>query len=128
MKNYILLKDLEVYRLSRKLSELAWQAYEELSWKDKKTMGDQFLESTDSIGANIAEGYKRYHYLDKIKFYYNSRASLSESSEHWLELLFQRKKISEDLFKKINLIASKLSVKLANFISATYKSKNEILN
>lgn len=28
-------------------------------------MESQFIESTDSIGANVAEGYGRY-YLDKV--------------------------------------------------------------
>ena len=122
-KKYIPLKDLEVYKLARKLSRIAWKVYETLSWRDKKLMGDQFIESIDSIGANISEGYKRYHYLDKIKFYYNSRASFSEAIEHWLELLYERKRISKDLFDNIESIAKELSIKLNNFISSTYKAK-----
>ncbi len=94
VNKYIPLKDLEVYGLARKMSSIAWGIYEELSWQDKKIMGDQFIESTDSVGSNIAEGYRRYHYLDKIK-YYTSRASLSESFAHWLELLYERKKASK---------------------------------
>jgi len=86
-KDYILLKDLEVYRLARELSQTSWKVYESLNWQDKKIMGGQFIEAIDSVGANIAEGYGRYHYLDKIKFYYNSRASLLEACQHWLELL-----------------------------------------
>ncbi len=56
------------------------------------------------MGANIAEGYRRYHYLAKIKFYYNSRASLSEACNHWPELLRERKKITEDEFVLINSV------------------------
>lgn len=51
--------------------------------------GQQFVSSVDSIGANIAEGDGRYHYLEKIKFYYNARASLVESC-HWNDLLKER--------------------------------------
>ncbi len=87
-------------------------------------MGDQFIESTDSVGANIAEGYKRFHYLDKIKFYYTSRASLSECAEHWLELLNERGKTALTSYKEFKAIAERLSVKLSNFIAATYKSKD----
>src|SRR3989338_8082074 len=97
---YIKLQDLEVYKLARELSQLGWLIYEPLIWQDKKIIGDQFIESTDSVGANIAEGYKRFHYLDKIKFYYNARASLCESSEHWLELLFERNKVNIDTYNK----------------------------
>lgn len=123
MKEYICLKDLEVYKLARKLSDIAWPIYDNMEWGDKKTMGDQFIESIDSVGSNIAEGYGRYHYLDRIKFYYNSRASLNESCEHWLELIYERKKISKELFDRIKNIAKNLSVKLNNFIASTYKAK-----
>jgi len=51
MKKYITLKDLEVYQLARELSRLAWEVYEKLDWHDKKIIGDQFIKSTDSVGA-----------------------------------------------------------------------------
>ncbi|MGR3219690.1 MAG: four helix bundle protein [Candidatus Anammoxibacter sp.] len=120
---YIELKDLEVYQLARQLSKLAWGIYEPLTWQNKKIMGDQFIESTDSVGANIAEGYGRFHYLDKIKFYYTSRASLFESCIHWLELLEERKKITRDQFNEVKEIVDKLTIKLNNFISSTYRAK-----
>jgi len=124
MKSYILLRDLEVYKLARKLSEMGWEIYEALGMSDKIIMGNQFIESVDSIGANIAEGYKRYHYLDKIKFYYNARASLGEACEHWLELLHERKKIGVEKFNEMKSIADKLALKLNNFINSTYKAKD----
>ena len=124
VKTYILLQDLDVYKLARELSRIGWEIYNSLSWQDKKIMGDQFIESIDSVGANIAEGYGRYHYLDKIKFYYNSRASLSECCGHWLELMYERKKVTEKQFKVIKTIVDKLAVKLNNFINATYRAKD----
>jgi len=64
---HILLKDLEVYKLARELSRIGWKIYNNLIWQDKKIMGDQFIMATDSFGANIVEGYRRYHYLDKYQ-------------------------------------------------------------
>lgn len=122
-KNYISLKDLEVYQLARKLSQLGWEIYESLDWNTKKINGNQFIESTDSVGANIAEGYGRYHYLDKIKFYYNSRGSLMECSEHWIDLLLERKKITKKSYEDFKSISNNLSIKLNNFINSIYKSK-----
>src|SRR3989344_8087020 len=122
-KRYIKLQDLGVYKLARELSRLGWLIYEPLTWQDKKITGDQFIESTDSVGANIAERYKRFHYLDKIKFYYNARASLCESNEHWLELLFERKKVSVENYNKFKDISENLSRALNKFIETTYKSK-----
>ena len=127
-KKYILLKDLEVYQLARELSKIGWKIYDLFDWQTKKINGDQFIESTDSVGANIAEGYGKYHYLDKIKFYYNSRASLNECSDHWLEILHERNKMKDIEYKKFKEIANKLSLKLNNFINSTYKSKRTIEN
>jgi four helix bundle protein len=124
-KKFIPLKDLEVYKLARKLSLKGWEIYQEMDWQTKKIIGDQFLSSLDSIGANIAEGYGRYHYLDQIKFYYNARGSLRESCEHWLELLKERKIINEKNYQEMKTIAQDLSVKLNNFIASTYKQKNK---
>ena len=124
-KKYIVLKDLEVYRLARELSAMGWDIYDRLDWQDRKTMGDQFIRSTDSVGANIAEGYGRFHYLDKIRFYYNSRGSLLESVTHWSELLCERNKISEEQLAAFRKVAEKLHPKLNNLISATYQAKQE---
>lgn len=68
-KKYLNLNDLEIYLLSRELSDIIWNVYVDLDWKLQKIMGDQFVRLTDSVGANIAEGYGRFHYLDKIKLY-----------------------------------------------------------
>jgi four helix bundle protein len=124
-KKYILLRDLEVYKLARELSKISWKIYNSLGWQTKKIIGDQFIGATDSVGANISEGYGRYHYLDKIKFYYNARASLNECSDHWLELLNERKIIKSEDFIVFKNFAEKLSIKLNNFIAATYKSKHD---
>jgi len=123
-KKYILIKDLEVYQLARELSNIAWLVYQKMSWQIKKIIGDQFIEATDSIGANLAEGYHRFHYLDKIKFYYNCRGSLAEACDHWLELLNERKVITKEIYEQYKKIANTLSIKLNNFISSTYKAKN----
>jgi four helix bundle protein len=39
----------------------------------------QLRRASSSIAANIAEGFSRYHFNDKIRFYYNARGSVSET-------------------------------------------------
>lgn len=112
------LEDLEIYKLARETSHIAWKEYEKLDWQDKKVMGDQFICAIDSIGANIAEGFGRFHYLDKNKFNYNARGSLLESL-HWIGVLHERKKIAVE---KHTLLIEKLDVlhhKLNNYIKIT---------
>ena len=38
----------------------------------------QLRRAAVSITANIAEGFNRYHFNDKARFYYNARGSVSE--------------------------------------------------
>ncbi len=120
---YVKLGDLLVYRKAIELSDLAWKIYEEMDWADKKITGDQFIRSTDSFGANIAEGYGRYHYLDRIKFYYIARASLNEA-KHWIFLLYRRNKISEETYNRFLSRAEQGNYQLNIIINTTYKSKN----
>jgi len=59
---------LEIYKITKKFPK------EELYG-----ITSQLRRAASSIGANIAEGFSRYHYNDKIKFYHNARGSLSET-------------------------------------------------
>lgn len=121
---YLSLEKLEAYKLAKELSGIAWKIYESLEWQIKKTLGDQFIESTDSVGANIAEGYGRFHYLDKVKFYYNARGSLLES-RHWLELMTERKLVGKGASLKYLKIYGDLRLILNGLIkSAMIQSKS----
>jgi four helix bundle protein len=112
------LGDLEIYQLAKEISRKAWRIYEKLDWQSKKTMGNQWISAIDSIGANIAEGFGRYHYLDKNKFNYNARGSLLESL-HWTELLQERGKITKEESKTVQAALQQLHLKLNNYINAT---------
>lgn len=116
-KEYLKLGNLQVYKIAIRLSREAWKVYNSLGWQDKRVMGDQFIKSVDSVGANIAEGYGRFHYLDRIKFYYNGRGSLLEA-KHWVFLLMDREKINKDKFddfiKQLNGLNHKINSYIKN--------------
>ena len=119
---HLSLGKLEVYQLSLVISRNAWKIYKLFNWLDKKIIGDQFITSIDSVGANIAEGYGRFHYLDRIKFYYNARGSLLEA-KHWLFLLMDRGKISKTIFDNFIIDLNTLHFKLNLFIKNIKKNK-----
>ena len=119
---FIPLKELVVYQLARQLSTIAWNIFSNLTFEQKKIIGDQFLRATDSVGANIAEGYARFHYLEKIRFYHFSRGSLSEAIQHWAELMLERKIIDVATFDELKQIHDSMEINLNNFISVTYKN------
>jgi four helix bundle protein len=122
--NYVKLGDLDVYKLSVELSEIAWNIFENFDWQIKKVIGDQFIRAIDSVGANIAEGYGRFHYKDRIKFYYNSRGSLLES-KHWTFLLNRRSLIDKQRYHKLLFKEDEIHRKLNSYISTCYKSLNK---
>ncbi|MFA5188173.1 MAG: four helix bundle protein [Patescibacteria group bacterium] len=119
---YLKLEDLEVYQLARELSRIGWANFEQLNSENRYIFGRQYITALDSIAANVAEGYGRFHYLDKAKFYYNARASLFEA-RHWNDLLLERKVIEksnhQDFLEKLNL----LNAKLNNLIKQTKDKK-----
>lgn len=98
------LEEITAYKIASELSDYIWEIIAKWDWFSKKTLGAQFIESTDSIGGNIAEGYGRYHRNDKIKFYYNARGSAFESA-HWCKKAYKRNLLSE---KENNHILSEL--------------------
>src|SRR3989338_11104571 len=122
-EKYLTLEKLETYQLSRELGEISWIIFKVLVYEEKRLFGYQFVESTDSVGANIAEGYGRFHYLDKVKFYYNSRGSLLES-RHWFDILVQRKiLIDKNLINKYLICYKKVRLTLNGLIKSTMNQK-----
>ncbi|MDY0365395.1 MAG: four helix bundle protein [Arcobacteraceae bacterium] len=116
---------LDIYKLSLNLSKDIWEIYSCLQVDLKYNIGNQVIRSVDSIGANIAEGYGRFHYKDSLKFYYNARGSLWES-KHWVYLLYQRNLIRKEQYEKILGDLELLGKKLNGFInSMKERSKNE---
>jgi len=82
--------ELDVYKLAEELSDMVWEDFDGWSIKVQNTMGYRIIRSSDSIAANIAEGYGRYTPADRKKFYLYSRGSLEETKS-WLRKLIRRK-------------------------------------
>ena len=112
------LRNLDVYKSAIDLSKKIWDVYVMLPNDLKFSMGKQVLSAIDSIGANIAEGFGRFHYRDKIRFFYNARGSLWEA-KHWIYLLYQRELIDKSLYEFFLFRLEKLGKQLNTFIAKT---------
>jgi four helix bundle protein len=86
----------------------------------KKNIGDQVIKSADSVGANIAEGYGRYHRKDQINFLCYSSGSLYET-KNWIELLHRRILINDQKKNEILQTLEHTTKKLNAYIN--YKKK-----
>jgi len=69
---------LDAWKESHKLVLLIYQEVKSFPKEEKYGIVDQLRRATSSITANIAEGFGRYHYADKIRFYYQARGSAKE--------------------------------------------------
>ena len=87
---FLKLEDLSSYKIASEIADYVWKLVVDWKWFEKRALGSQLTEAIDSVAANIAEGFGRYHKKDKIKFYYNARASVYESA-HWIKKAFIRK-------------------------------------
>jgi four helix bundle protein len=83
-KKFLKLNDIEAYRIAFHLSNYVWNIVIKWAHFETNTMGEQFIESVDSISANIAAGFGRFNKKDKIKFYRYSYGSMSESLD-WIK-------------------------------------------
>jgi four helix bundle protein len=55
-------EDLEVYKLSMDMSDKIWKIVLKWDYFAKDTVGKQWVRATDSISANISEGFGRNNY------------------------------------------------------------------
>jgi len=115
------LKELTAYSVAVELSVFVWKIVNAWDWFNKKTLGSQWVEATDSISANIAERFGRFHKKDKVKFYYNARATVYESI-NWKDKASERKLISEKENNFISDHLDKLPKEINNLISLTMKN------
>ncbi|AMJ64744.1 four helix bundle protein [Hymenobacter sp. PAMC 26628] len=81
---YLKLGDIEAYRISFALSNVVWRQVASCEQLAQRTVGKQFVRATDSISANIAEGFGRFSKKDKVRFYRIARGSLFEALD-WNE-------------------------------------------
>src|SRR3989338_9832860 len=68
--------------------------------EEKYGIIDQLRRASSSITANIAEGFGRFHYADKIRFYLQARGSLKEV-ENFIYLSQDLKYLDKETAKKL---------------------------
>lgn len=91
-------ENLQIYKLSEKLSDQLWKIVVRWHMLAKDTVGKQLVRAADSIGANIAEGSGRGTDPEIRRFLRVARGSLYET-QHWLRRAYRRKLLSE---KQVN--------------------------
>ncbi|MFA6549483.1 MAG: four helix bundle protein [Candidatus Margulisiibacteriota bacterium] len=109
--------ELRVWQEGKGLTVNIYKLTEKFPRQEMFGLTDQLRRAANSVCANIAEGFERYHTKDKIKFYYNSRGSISECKSHLLvaaELNYLTKGEADELVCRFNRVGYLLN----NMISA----------
>jgi four helix bundle protein len=93
--------DLEAWKKGHKLTLEIYRITKEFPREEIYGIISQLRRAASSITANIAEGFARYHFNDKIRFYYNSRGSIAEV-QNFLLLARDLSYINSDVCDELN--------------------------
>jgi four helix bundle protein len=104
-------EDLKVLQSAENMADDLWKQIVEWDIFKRDTVGKQLVRAVDSIGANIAEAYGRYHFGEKLQFFYYARGSLFET-KYWINRANNRHLIDTDLAQKYAEALSSLAHQL----------------
>ncbi len=117
-KKYLTLDKISAYKKSYDLSNEIWKMVIKWDFFAKDTVGKQLVRSVDSISANIAEGFGRYHKKDKIKFYRIALGSLEESKD-WTNKSSARELIIPSTANEWSDLLNELKIEILHLIKFT---------
>ena len=108
-------EDLECWQEARKLTNMVYSATKSPAFKRDLRLSGQIQAAAGSVMANIAEGFARYHFKDKVRFYYQARGSVAEVQNFLL------------LAKDLNYIDLEICKTLGEKANATGKLINGLI-
>lgn len=120
-------EDLRTLQLAEQIADSVWLQVQ--NWKpfEKRVVGEQLARASDSIGANIAEAYGRFHYGDKLKFLYYSRGSLFET-KYWINRAAKRQLISNDQSSDFAKQLTELAIQINAFAKSLREQRQDPVN
>ncbi|MBI4672910.1 MAG: four helix bundle protein [Chloroflexi bacterium] len=119
------LEEIEVFKLSEEIADGWWEIVSEWSPFAKDTVGKQIVRAADSIGANIAESYGRYHFGEKINHLYYSRGSLYEA-KFFARRARKRKLVSEETYNQMIRELGALAPMLNSYINSKKAQRKNV--
>jgi four helix bundle protein len=123
------LEDLRILQAVEFVSDSVWKQVVQWDEFARDVVGKQLARAVDSVGANIAESYGRFHYGEKLQFLYYSRGSLFES-KYWLNRaqlrgLMQAEQ-AKDYAARLSDVARQLNTFASNLKSQRKETKTQM--
>ena len=121
------LEDVRVLKSAEQIADVIYKLASRWDEFAQDVVGKQIARAADSIGANIAESFGRFHFGEKIQFLYYARGSVFET-KYWLNRAAVRGLIPTadsqnyvtlltDIARQLNLYVSSLKGQRAGEIS-----------
>ena len=109
-------EELEILQKAETIADSIWRDI--VPWEPfvKDVVGGQLARAADSIGANIAEAFGRFHYGEKVQFLYYARGSLYET-KYWINRSQARQLMLAEQAQNYANQLSELARQLNTFIS-----------
>lgn len=82
-------EELRVLKAAEAVADGIWRLAVKWDPFARDVVGKQLARAADSVGANIAEAFGRFHYGEKLQFLYYARGSLFET-KYWLNRALAR--------------------------------------
>jgi four helix bundle protein len=118
--------DLNVWKESHKLTLLVYKYANDFPKQEKFGLISQLKRAVVSIESCIAEGFSRFHYKDRLNFYFDARGSIAEAQ---MQMIIARdlEYLTKAEFEKVILQSEKVGVILGGLIRSTKKlSKTKV--
>lgn len=110
--------DLEAWKEAHKLTLLIYKLTQNFPREEMYGQISQIRRAVISIESCIAEGFCRYHYKERLNFYYDARGSIGEVPSQSITARDLRFMNEED-FKKVFSQSEKVGVILGGLIRST---------
>jgi four helix bundle protein len=127
------MEDLEILRDAEQVADEIWELTKAWERTARDVVGLQMARAADSIGANIAEAFGRYHYFDKIRFLYYARGSLFET-RFWINRAASRALLPQEGARRFHTRLVQLGRRLNAFVrklraqASSLKTQSRIAN
>lgn len=115
---------LRIYQLAEEMADLVWDVALRWNRLAQDTIGKQFINAADSIGANIAEGTGRGSAAENRRFARIARGSLFEV-KHWLRRAYKRRLLSEPEITSFQALVEELTPKLSAYINSIGRKQSK---
>ena len=116
-------EDMRVLQLAETIADATWKTV--IGWQPfaRDAMGKQWVQAADSVGANIAEAFGRFHYGEKLTFFYYARGSLFET-KYWLNRAVARNLVDDKVLRNAVEELSDLARQLNALVASTKQQRN----